>query len=214
MELGEPDASGRRRPVPIEGSDFEIPATAIISAISQSPDFGGFESLIEGKDWIKVDGEGGTKVEGIWAGGDVTQLDLVTTAIGHGRRAAEAIERKLLGKTAEDNGMPIIHTDKMRLDHYEKKERQEPAALDVDKRLDGVEVEVNLGLTQDQVIEESRRCMSCGYCFDCEKCWMFCQDQAIDKPMEKFVLYKFKMENCTGCKKCAEECPCGFIEMH
>ncbi len=213
MELGEPDASGRRRPIPIEGSEFEIPASAIISAVSQQPDFGGFESLIEGRDWIRVDDEGATKVDGIWAGGDVTQLDLVTTAVGHGRRAAEAIDRKFLGTAAENDLMEVIRPDRMLLDHYEKKERGVPSSIDVDQRLDAVDLEVNLGFTRDQVIEESRRCMSCGYCFDCEKCWMYCQDQAIDKPMEKGVLYSFKMQNCTGCKKCAEVCPCGFIDM-
>lgn len=215
MELGEPDASGRRRPVPIEGSEFEIPASAVISAISQKPDFGGFETLTEGKNWISVGPHGETPVDGIWAGGDVTQLDLVTTAVGHGRRAAEAIVCKFLGQDLPEDKMPVIHADKLRLDHYqqEPKDRNEPTALEVDQRLGGVEVEVNLGLSQDQVIAESRRCMSCGYCFDCEKCWMFCQDQAIEKPMQKGELYIFKLENCTGCKKCAEECPCGFIDM-
>jgi NADPH-dependent glutamate synthase beta subunit-like oxidoreductase/Pyruvate/2-oxoacid:ferredoxin oxidoreductase delta subunit len=213
MELGEPDSSGRRRPIPIEGSEFEIPATAIISAISQAPDFSGFESLIEGKDWVRVDDQGATKVDGIWAGGDVTQLDLVTTAVGHGRRAAEAIDRKFLGKAAETDSMEVIHTDHMRLDHYEKMERHTPSSLGMEDRLTGVDVEVNQGFTEDELVSESRRCMSCGYCFDCEKCWMFCQDQAIDKPMQKGVLYTFKLQNCTGCKKCAEECPCGFIVM-
>jgi NADPH-dependent glutamate synthase beta subunit-like oxidoreductase len=208
MELGEPDESGRRRPVPIPGSEFEIPATAIIAAISQKPDFAGFEPLVEGKEGIRVDGEGATKVERIWAGGDVTRLDLVTTAIGHGRRAAESIDRKILGKAAEEDGRKVI-----RLDHYDKTLRGEPASLSVDQRLDAVDAEVNLGFPREQVIEESRRCMSCGYCFDCEKCWLFCQDQAVSKPLQKGVLYTFKMENCTGCKKCAEECPCGFIDM-
>jgi len=213
MELGEPDASGRRRPVPIEGSEFEIPASAIISAISQQPDFGGFEPLIEGRDWIRVDDEGATKVDGVWAGGDVTQLDLVTTAVGHGRRAAEAIDRKFTGAEAEKNGMEIVRKDRMRLDHYEGEAPGKPPMLGVEERLAGVNVEVNLGFTREQVIAEAGRCMSCGYCFDCEKCWLFCQDQAVVKPMEKGVLYSFKLENCTGCKKCAEECPCGFIDM-
>ncbi len=119
----------------------------------------------------------------------VTQRNLVAAAIGHGRRAAEAIDRKFLGITAAKAPLKVIHSDRMRLDHYEKKGPLE------------------------STIEESRRCMSCGYCFDCEKCWLFCQDQAICKPLEKGVLYRFKLENCTGCKKCAEECPCGFIEM-
>jgi len=213
MQLGEPDASGRRRPVPLEGSQFDIPASAIISAVSQKPDFAGFEPLTEGKDWIPVDNEGATKIAGIWAGGDATRLDLVTTAIGHGRRAAEAIDHKILGTTAPPDVMPVIRTDRMRLDHYEKKDRREPSSRGVSERLGAVDTEVNLGFTLEEVIEESRRCMSCGFCFDCEKCWLFCQDQAVIKPMEKGVLYTFKMQNCTGCKKCAEECPCGFIDM-
>jgi NADPH-dependent glutamate synthase beta subunit-like oxidoreductase/Pyruvate/2-oxoacid:ferredoxin oxidoreductase delta subunit len=213
MELGEPDASGRRRPVRIEGSEFEIPATAVISAISQKPDFCGFEALIEGDSWIDVDEHGATKVEGIWAGGDVNRLDLVTTAIGHGRRAAEAIDLKFSGTAVEKDTRDVIRHDRMRLDHYEAVEREKAALLGPQERLAGMEVEVNKGLSSEQLLAETRRCMSCGYCFDCEKCWLFCQDQAIDKPMEKGIIYKFKMENCTGCKKCAEECPCGFIDM-
>jgi NADPH-dependent glutamate synthase beta subunit-like oxidoreductase/Pyruvate/2-oxoacid:ferredoxin oxidoreductase delta subunit len=213
MQLGEPDESGRRRPLPIAGSEFEIPASAVISAISQAPDFSGFEALVDGKSWIPVDQAGATNTPGVWAGGDVTQLDLVTTAVGHGRRAAEAIERSFLGTQAEDDKMEVIRTDRMLLDHYDKIARQKPTALAVDERLGSIDQEVNLGLAPDAVIQESRRCMSCGYCMDCEKCWMYCQDQAVDKPMQKGVLYAFKLGNCTGCAKCAEICPCGFIEM-
>jgi len=213
MELGEPDDSGRRRPVPLEGSEFEIPATAVISAISQEPDFTGFESLIEGRDWIRVDDYGATKVDGIWAGGDVTALDLLTTAVGHGRRAAEAIERKLLGAELPRNGKEVIRSERLRLDHYEKVERAEPMTLDVDDRLIDMDVEVNLAFPIEKLIEETQRCMSCGYCFDCEKCWLFCQDQAVIKPQKRGDLYTFNLQNCTGCKKCAEECPSGFIDM-
>jgi NADPH-dependent glutamate synthase beta subunit-like oxidoreductase len=213
MELGEPDESGRRRPVPIEGSEFEIPASAVISAISQAPDFTGFEALVDGKKWIPVDDDGATSVDQVWAGGDVTELGLVTTAVGHGRRAAEAIERHFLGTKREEDTMPVIRTDKMLLDHYEKQERLEPSALAVEERLGSMDVEVNLGFTQEEATQEARRCMSCGYCMDCEKCWLYCQDQAIEKPAARGALYEFKLVNCTGCKKCAEICPCGFIEM-
>ncbi len=224
MELGEPDDSGRRRPVPIEGSEFEIPATTVIPAISQAPDFNGFESLIEGRDWFKVDENfASTQVEDVYAGGDAVSLALATTAIGHGRYAAEAIDRNFRAvETTDEAGDAddkkevaprIIKTDKMRLDHYEKLERHESTAIPVDDRFASMEAEVNLGLSDEQTIAEAKRCMSCGYCFDCEKCWMFCQDQAISKPMEKGVLYSFKLQNCTGCKKCAEECPCGFLDM-
>ena len=214
MELGEPDDSGRRRPVPIEGSEFEIPASTVIPAISQEPDFTGLESLIEGRDWIKVNDEfASTKVDNVWAGGDATNLALVTDAIGHGRYAAEAIDRKFRGEPKPGDGMPIIKTDRMVLDHYEKAERAKHGTLPVEERFASMEAEANLALSEEEAIAESRRCMSCGYCMDCEKCWLYCQDQAIDKPLEKGKLYSFKLGNCTGCKKCAEICPCGFIEM-
>ena len=215
MELGEPDDSGRRRPVPIEGSEYDIPATAIISAVSQAPDFSGFESLIEGRDWVKVDDEGATKVEGVWAGGDVTDLALVTDAVGHGRRAAEAMVKKFTGVEMEPDERTVIKTDQMNMQYYRDlpKERNEPPALDLDKRMD-LDTEVNLGLSQEQTVAEAERCMSCGYCFDCENCWLYCSDQAITKPLQKGLLYGWKLENCTGCDKCADICPCGFIEMH
>ena len=213
MELGEPDASGRRRPVPIEGSEFEIPASAVISAVSQAPDFGGFESLIEGNNWITVDEHGATKEPGVWAGGDVVSLDIVTTAVGQGRRAAEAIERHFLGTPLSENGMDVIRTDRMLLSHYTAMEAVQVESLDIDQRLGDLDQEVNQGLSMDAAIQETKRCMSCGYCFDCEKCWLYCADQAIVKPMQKGLVYEWALEKCTGCKKCAEVCPCGYIEM-
>lgn len=215
MELGEPDASGRRRPVPIEGSEYEIPASAIISAVSQQPDFTGFEALIEvpGRDWIKVDEDGRTAEDKIWGGGDVTNLALVTDAVGHGRRAAEDIDRAFTGTPKQVDSRKVVYSDKMVLSHYEKSPRQAPSHRGLDDRMD-LDAEVNLGYTQDQTFLEAVRCMSCGYCMDCEKCWLYCQDQAITKPQEKGRLYGWKLENCTGCNKCAEICPCGFIEMH
>jgi NADPH-dependent glutamate synthase beta subunit-like oxidoreductase len=215
MELGEPDASGRRRPVPIEGSEFDIPASAIISAVSQEPDFTGFESLIEvpGRDWIKVDADNRTAEDKIWAGGDVTNLALVTDAVGHGRKAAEDIDRSFTGAPREEDRRTVIHSDKMVLSHYEKAPREVPGQLDMAHRME-LDQEVNLGYTAEQLLKEADRCMSCGYCMDCEKCWMYCQDQAIHKPTDGSFPYGWKLENCTGCSKCAEICPCGFIEMH
>jgi NADPH-dependent glutamate synthase beta subunit-like oxidoreductase len=214
MELGEPDDSGRRRPVPIEGSEFDIPASMVIPAISQEPDFTGLDTLIEGRDWIKVDENyASTKVDGVYAGGDATNLALVTDAIGHGRYAAEAIDRRFRGEEKPADNQPIIKTDRMHLDHYEKAERAQASTLPVEERFVSFDAEANLPLSEAEAIAESKRCMSCGYCMDCEKCWMYCSDQAIEKPMQKGLLYPFKLGNCTGCKKCAEICPCGFIDM-
>ena len=164
---------------------------------------------------VKVDDEGATKVEGVWAGGDVTDLALVTDAVGPGRRAAEAMVKKFTGIGMEPDARTVIKTDQMNMQYYRDlpKERNEPPALDLDKRMD-LDTEVNLGLSQEQTVAEAERCMSCGYCFDCENCWLYCSDQAITKPLQKGLLYGWKLENCTGCDKCADICPCGFIEMH
>jgi len=213
MELGEPDDSGRRRPVPVEGSEFEIELDTLISAISQEPDFEGLEELKAGpRDWIKVDDKHRVK-EFIYAGGDVLNLGLVTHALAHGRLAALTIHRDISGEAEPyEEEMQRITSDKMRLEHYESKERHEEEHLSIDERLKGLEIEVARSLTEDQLLEEAKRCMSCGYCFDCGKCWEFCQDQAVAKngPGE---IYTYKNNLCTGCKKCAEECPCGFLDM-
>lgn len=215
MELGEPDDSGRRRPVPIEGDTYEMNCSTIIAAISQEPDFIGFENLREGRDWIKVDEFGHTKSEGIYAGGDALDLGLVTIAIYQGRRAAETIHREIWGipYTVKEKKQVIKH-DKMLLNYYENKLRNETLKLDPATRLKDPDAEITSTLTEEKAIAEALRCMSCGYCFDCGQCWSYCQDGAVKKPVVKGELYTFKMEFCNGCKKCAEQCPCGFIEMH
>ena len=215
MELGEPDESGRRRPVPIEGSEFEVEADMVIAAISQEPDFEGIENLKAGpKDWVKADNMGITSIEKTYAGGDVLDLGLVTVAIFQGRMAAEAIHCNLRGTEFKpEEKLPVIAHDKMRLDLYEGKTRNEHDKLPVEQRFERLDKEVNLGFTQEQAIEESKRCMSCASCFDCGNCWSYCQDQAVIKPLIKGEPYQFKLDFCQGCKKCAEECPCGYIEM-
>ncbi len=215
-ELGEPDSSGRRRPVPIEGSDFEVEATCFISAISQEPDFDGLDEVGNPKDWVKADEWMQTEHDHLYGGGDVLNLGLVTGAIYQGRRAALTIHENLRGieHSKPKNPAPLIKQDKLKLTYYEEKARFDCGMMPADARLGEPEAEISTGLTREQVIEEARRCMSCGLCFDCGECWSYCQDQAIIKPLAAGEKYKFKMEFCNGCKKCAEQCPCGYIEMH
>ena len=213
MELGEPDDSGRRRPVPIAGSEFEIELDTLIPAISQEPDFEGLEDLKAGpKDWIKTDNRQKVK-DDIYAGGDVLDLGLVTHALAHGRKAAEAIHRDLRGlPDPVEEELKEIKSEKMRLDHYESAPRHEESHLPIEERFGSLELEVACTFTEDDLVGEAKRCMSCGYCFDCGKCWEFCQDNAVVKG-EPGDIYTYKNNLCTGCKKCAEECPCGFLEM-
>ena len=212
MELGEPDASGRRRPVPKQGSEFEVSASSIIAAISQEPNFDGFELIHEGnRDWVKANEAGQTGVEGVYAGGDDIELGLVSIAIGQGRFAAEAIDARFQGKEfKKPERPPIIGPDKLKLDWYKPAERHERPHVPVAER--GLETEVEQGLSEADVLAEAQRCMSCGMCMDCETCWMYCTNNAFER-LPKGQHYRVKLELCNGCKKCAEACPCGFIEM-
>lgn len=220
MELGEPDDSGRRRPVPIEGETFDLEFSTLVTAISQEPDFTGFDMFIEGRDWIKVDDKFKTKIENAFAGGDNTNLGLVVDAIFHGRRAAEAIHEMITGEAIpKGHKGTAIHLDKMAHTFYEEAQRVEIEEVAVDERLKNLTAEIAPTLVPDKAVVEAKRCMSCGQCFDCGTCWALCQDSAIVKPHEKGgpivgrPEYKYKHELCTGCKKCAEQCPCGYIEM-
>ena len=215
MELGEPDSSGRRRPVPIEGETFDLDFTCLITAVSQAPDFSGFESLIEGKDWIKTDEKFKSKIDGVYSGGDNTNLGLVIDAIAHGRAAASAIDELIKGAQdrAAESPAAVIRADKLQLGYYKDSQPVARKEMPVEDRLKDMVSEIVFTHSEEGAIEEARRCMSCGKCFDCATCWSFCQDNAIVKPLVKGGEYKFKLEFCTGCKKCSEVCPCGYIEM-
>jgi NADPH-dependent glutamate synthase beta subunit-like oxidoreductase len=217
MELGEPDSSGRRRPVPVEGDTFDMDFTCLIAAVSQAPDFEGFGELIEGKDWIKVDDKMKTKLEGVYSGGDNINLGLAIDAIAHGNAAAVAIDEMIDG--AQDPlpasaPLGVVLADKMQLGYYEESHRVARTELPVEDRLKDMAAEIASTYTTEEATTEAKRCMSCGKCFDCSTCWSFCQDNAIVKPLIKGEPYKIKLDFCTGCKKCSEVCPCGYIEMH
>jgi len=215
MELGAPDSSGRETPQPVSGSEFVIDATMIIPSISQSPVFAGLEELKNEKGWITVDDRCQTTATGVFAGGDVTnQLGLVTEAIGLGRKAAEAIDVFLKPQETTEKTQPVtvIRHDKMNLNYYATLPRVEATGLTIEERVSNFD-EVALTISHEQVIEETKRCMSCGQCFDCDNCYSYCSDNAVKK-LPKGQHYEFHLETCQGCKKCAEECPCGFVDMN
>ncbi|MFC1520960.1 NAD(P)-binding protein [Elusimicrobiota bacterium] len=214
MQLGEPDSSGRRRPVPIEGDTYDLDFTALIPAISQAPDFTGFESLIEGKDWIKVDAKGKTKEDRVYSGGDNIKLGLVVNALAHGRTAAYAIDESISNAPMpQKSTMAVVGKNKVKLEYYENSNPAKGKHVPVADRFGSLNKEIVSTLTQDEGVAEAKRCMSCGMCFECGTCWSYCQDNAIVKPLIKGEPYKIKDDFCKGCSKCAEQCPCGYIEM-
>ncbi len=213
MELGEPDASGRRRPVPIEGKVDEIDVETVITAVSQAP--AGKALGLEGN-WIDADDWGRTAIDGIWSGGDNVNLGIATTAIGQGRRAAESIHATLRGLEhpvpAEEE---VITHERLLMDWYPP---AEPAIRNIagpEERLADPLAEFDRGITQQQMIDEVARCFSCGSCFGCDNCWMYCTPSCFKKLSEPRPGYYYSVDlsTCDGCKKCAEQCPCGFLVM-
>jgi len=73
--------------------------------------------------------------------------------------------------------------------------------------------EIDRGITSEQALEEVTRCFSCGSCFGCERCWMFCNPHGYTRLQEVApgAYYALALDQCEGCGKCIELCPCGFI---
>jgi Fe-S-cluster-containing hydrogenase component 2 len=97
----------------------------------------------------------------------------------------------------------------------EKRPRNERTSLPVEERIQDFR-EVHMGLNMEEAVNEAKRCLSCGLCVDCDNCWMYCQDKAIEKLDKSLPMgehYKVIMEKCIGCKKCYEACLCGYMEM-
>jgi dissimilatory sulfite reductase flavoprotein subunit len=216
MELGEPDDSGRRRPVPIEGSEYDVPIDSLIAAISQQADWSPLGELgPEGK-WIEADKHGKVR-DGVYCGGDALNLGLATIAIGQGRTAALAADAALRGKSVpEAEALPKIEKDRIKLDFYDEKARVERKHRPTEEWISKPNEEIDLGITSEQFLEEINRCFSCGLCFGCERCWMYCTPSCFTKvsklaPGQPY--YDIKLDTCDGCKKCADECPCGYIDM-
>ncbi|MEK6657474.1 MAG: NAD(P)-binding protein [Nitrospirota bacterium] len=215
MELGEKDKSGRFRPVPIEGSDFSVDADTVIAAIGQEPDLTGMDALKNKYGWIDANAIKETSIQGVYAGGDVLNLDIATTAVGHGRKAARAIDAYLNGQRYRDPGnpRPVKHTD-MKLDFYPPAPRNNLKELPAKERINSFE-EVNKALTLDEAAAEAKRCMSCGLCFTCDRCRVFCPREAVSRdktrPVGKIMFTDYT--KCIGCHICAEVCPCKYIEM-
>lgn len=116
MQLGEPDESGRRRLIPINGAEVEFECETIIAAISQKPDFYGLEHSRKRKDWIKVDNNFQTRDSKTFAGWDDLELGLAVIAVYQGRMAAETIHSRFRGIPIEQDpefSYPIATKDRI-----------------------------------------------------------------------------------------------------
>jgi Pyruvate/2-oxoacid:ferredoxin oxidoreductase delta subunit len=196
------------------GSEFFLPASTIIVAGKPDRDYTGLEALGGEAGGISTSECGETTVPGMYAANDDLDMGIVSAGLYRGRRAAESIHMRFRGiQEAAPSTPPVIAKDKMRLEYYAKQPRTAVATIPVEERLQHPEEEVNRAYGAAEALTEAKRCLSCGMCFECDTCWQYCQERAIVKPLEKGEPYRIKLEFCTGCKKCAEQCPCGYIEM-
>jgi len=181
MELGEPDASGRRRPVPIDGSEETMSATAIIVAIGQQPDPSGLDGYgdiaLSRRGMIGVNTSTmQTGCPKVFAGGDaVTGAATAIEAISAGRVAAESIDRYLRGEDVAGPPEPFNSSkgalDEVSLDEFENVahvRRQQMVTAPVDERVADFRP-VELGFTQEMARSEADRCLQCG-CDVAEDC--------------------------------------------
>jgi heterodisulfide reductase subunit A-like polyferredoxin len=187
MELGEPDASGRRRPVPIPGAEFELPVDMLVPAIGQETNLSPLEACgINMSRWgtIEVDETTyQTSRPGVFAAGDVhTGPWIAIEAVGGGIEAAESIDRyirgvdlaegRVLGKEAHERFREIPRDEEGRPREVMQTLPPEQTCACFD--------EIALGYTEAQAMAEAARCLNCGVCSECMQCVEACQAGAID----------------------------------
>jgi heterodisulfide reductase subunit A len=192
MELGEPDASGRRRPFPVEGSEFTIDVDTVIPALGQAPSLDfvkGLELAVTERSRIAVDEPSlSTNIDGIFAGGDVvTGPDMVITAIAAGKKAARSIDNYLKGEpltTTEEIAIPEkLQEDEIAAikERFPARNRVKMAESEPDQRIQDFS-EVETGYTALEAEAEAGRCLASQIegCFECHECEDVCDPKAID----------------------------------
>ena len=252
-------------PEPVPDTEFVIACDIIVSAIGQMGDLEGLDPLDNGKGFIDIlPGYKTRKGDKHFAGGDIVRPHLLTTAIGHGRIAAETIGHFLAGAPVDKRPKVDVHhfnlleelhqrnLDPAAYDHvqtrgtsaaawavhnYEDRSasqiiphrdlfkghfEHEPRETRGEVHISAEEVLGNFrerieGFTEAQAIREGERCMSCGMCFECDNCVIYCPQTAVkrvpkkERAVGRYVYTDYDM--CIGCHICADVCPTGYIQM-
>ncbi len=162
---------------------------------------------------VVVDQNMMTGHEGVFAGGDMVPSErTVTIAVGHGKRAARAIDAYLRHASYQKPPKSdLANFEKLHLWFFTDAAQRPQAHLESLKRTTSFE-EVVHGLAEKDAVYEAKRCLSCGNCFECDGCYGACPEDAIIK-LGPGKRYKYNYDRCTGCAVCFEQCPCHAIEM-
>lgn len=191
MELGEPDASGRRKPVAIDGKTEYIALDSVIMAIGQkldSSDFNNIKLTDQGTIFADED-DFKTNIDGVFAIGDATNkgASIAIAAIGEADRCVKAVDAYLNGKELDLTPKYISKRDDDRIDVSGKKAQPRTVAdvLAADVRKNSFD-EVSLGLTVQQAQKEAERCLECG-CREYFKCKLLSVAQRYDIHPQRFA---------------------------
>lgn len=211
--LGEPDAGGRRRPVPVEGSDFLMETDHIIAAIGQGLD----EDALAGDVALERFEAGGFRVDRltgatshdrVFFAGDCTGEGwTVITAIAQGKKAAYGVDRALRGEKAEP--LQLRETSELKDEHRyhpeaaPKSARAKMPRIETALRISGF-TEVETGIDEETAHSEALRCLSCGQCARCNNCIDNFGCPAIYKKDGRVYIDEVL---CVGCGVCAQLCP-------
>ena len=208
------DAAGFPQPT---GQLETLEADTVILALGQQVDtrfLANVPGLTISQDGtIQVDDSMMTGKPGVFAGGDMVPAErTVTVATGHGKKAARHIDAFLRGVPYhKPEPSAIASFERMNTWYYTDAEHMHQPKLEVVRRQSGFE-EILGGLDEQSALLEARRCLSCGNCFECDMCYGVCPDNAILK-LGPGQGYSVNEDFCKGCGLCAEECPCGAIDM-
>ena len=207
MLLGDADESGRRRPVPITDSEFEIPCDRVILALGQAADL----SLLPEDTVLSRDHPVRTETGApLYAAGDLlTNEGTVTAAIGCGKDMALLLHEKFSGERLYTDMPPVesvVRADSIKLQHFAKAHPHRENVLPfVDRKQSFSEVRQGLDSA-----EEAQRCLSCGVCNACDRCVTYCPDGVLQRKGDELV---FNYEYCKGCGVCVAECSRAVIYM-
>jgi formate dehydrogenase (NADP+) beta subunit len=215
VERMEMDPQGKPQPT---GRFETLSANSVVLALGQQSDSGFLRRLpgvvLTPDGNIVVDAGMMTGRAGIFAGGDTVRGDrTVTSAVGHGKKAARHIDAWLRGdvlKVAVRH--PAIGFEQLNLPIFADALASVQRELPAKERLAHGFEETTAGLSEADARHEAKRCLSCGNCFECDQCFAACPEQAILK-LGPGRGYDYNYDICTGCGVCFEQCPCHAIEM-
>lgn len=207
-DKGTPQPTGR----------FEtLEADTLILALGQQSDV----TLLKNVPGVQIENDGTVVVNeqmmtgyaGIFAGGDMVPSErTVTTAVGHGKRAARNIHAFLHQTSYQKPPKhPLVGFERLHVWYRTEAEQSQQSELELAQREQNF-AEVVAGLSPEEARYEAARCLSCGNCFECDGCYGACPEGAITKlgPGQR---YRYNYDLCTGCAVCYEQCPCHAIDM-